>query len=460
MKTPTFNDIIQEMNNIINCDNISIHLDGDDECLFMLSTNDFRDSLNNMYKHHIYHDGNKLVNIKFINPKEIQEIITSYIQDNDIEDKIKQCVFKWLIRFKNNLCDKKKLSSLSNTIQQDLSTVLVSSQLLSRTKLDNEQRIHCKDITLHSLQVTKTINDLIDHYKLSSGFLLYNSKIFNINDFIENMNNSTRMNLNGVNIIFSIDDSIPEYIFADSDKIEQCILGILRLSEKYLIKNKYVKITIKGKKTENKNILVFIIEQYWNDKKIIDSNGIIKSSLDYYEHIYFITSKQLLNIVKGDMYIKSNDDNIINIEFNFPVNTIDDLNIQLQKCTKTELTSKNVLCIDNNIENRLKMSSILTNLHLLPIQCMTVEEAIQTLHIHSSFLFIIINISEIEISSNKINKIMNIIYKNKYPIVFIYDIRKKIDTNIYSGTDFYTVVNPISKTSLYNVIYKIFRKLG
>jgi signal transduction histidine kinase len=269
MKTPTFNDIIQEMNNIINCDNISIHLDGDDECLFMLSTNDFRDSLNNMYKHHIYHDGNKLVNIKFINPKEIQEIITSYIQDNDIEDKIKQCVFKWLIRFKNNLCDKKKLSSLSNTIQQDLSTVLVSSQLLSRTKLDNEQRIHCKDITLHSLQVTKTINDLIDHYKLSSGFLLYNSKIFNINDFIENMNNSTRMNLNGVNIIFSIDDSIPEYIFADSDKIEQCILGILRLSEKYLIKNKYVKITIKGKKTENKNILVFIIEQYWNDKKII-----------------------------------------------------------------------------------------------------------------------------------------------------------------------------------------------
>lgn len=459
MKTPTFNDIIEEMNNLIKCDNISINLDGDDECLFMLSTNIFRDSFNNMYKHHVYYHGNKLVNIKFINPKETQEIITSYIKDNDIEDKIKQYIFKWLIRFKSNLCDKKKLSSLSNIIQQDLSTVLVSSESLSRTKLDNVQRKHCKDITLHSIQVTKTINDLIDHYKLSSGFLLYIPKIFNIHDFIKNINNSTRMNLNNVNIFFNSDDSIPEYIFADSDKIEQCILSILRLSEKYLIKNKYVDITIKGKNTENKNILVFIIKQYWSDKKIIGSNGIIKSSLDYYEHIYFFTCKKLLNIVKGDMYIKSNDDTI-NIEFTFPVNTIDDLNIKLKECIKSDLIPKNVLCIDNNIKNRLKMSSILTTLNLLPIQCMTVEEAVQTLHIQQSFIFIIINISENEINTNKISKLMNIIYKNKYPIIFIYDIRKKIDTNIYTGTDFYTVVNPISKTSLYNVIYKIFRKLS
>jgi hypothetical protein len=458
MTSIVFNDVIQNISDEIGCDNISLHLHCDDECLFMLSTTNISETITNIYTYPIDYDGKKLVDIRFINPNETEDKIISYIKDNNIENIIKEFVFKWLIGFKNNLYDKKKISSLSNIIHQDLSTVLVSSELLSKTSLDREQRIHCKDISSHSIQVTKTINDLIDHYKLSSGFLLYNLKIFNIQELIEDLNNSSRMNLNGVNILFNIDDSIPEYIFADSDKIEHCILGILRLSERYLIKKHYVNITVNCERNESKYNLVFIIKQYWKEQNIINNKGVITTSLNYFEHIYYNTTTQLLNIIKGDMAISIHDDTI-NTKFIFPVNTLCDLNTQLQQCIKKDLINTNVLCIDSNIGNRMKVSSILTNLYLLPIQCMTVEEAIQTLNIQSSFLFVMMNISDNEIPKNKINNIMKIISKYKYPIVFVYDIRKKIDTNIYSGTDCYTLVNPISKTSLYNVIYKIFRKI-
>ena len=145
------------------------------------------------------------------------------------------------------------VANMSHEIRTPLNGILGFLQLLSITKLDEEQKDYVEEIKNSSVNLLTTLNDILDYSKSEANKIILEKLTFDVDEFIRNLSLYTKTNSAGKNIevITEYDENLPQYIIGDNIRLRQVLMNLINNALKFTEKG-YIKISAKlVEKTED-----------------------------------------------------------------------------------------------------------------------------------------------------------------------------------------------------------------
>ena len=121
------------------------------------------------------------------------------------------------------------LTQLSNEIKTPLSGVIGMTDLLLKTKLDEEQLRYSRSIRSGSSRLMDLVNDIIDHTLMESGELEIEKDSFEFNETMEQVMDLMRPLAmeKGIELILDVDQRIPLRLIQDERRLRQVLINII-----------------------------------------------------------------------------------------------------------------------------------------------------------------------------------------------------------------------------------------
>ncbi len=305
--------------------------------------------------------------------------------NNLLQKKNKELV---LAKEKAELASKTKANFLS-TVTHELRTPLYAVTGLSNMLLDEnpkpEQIQHLKSLKFSGDYLLTFINDILQINKIEANKVDIEQEAFNLEKKIDNiilaLNNSALSN--NVNIHFEYDENLPKNFIADQIKISQILINLLGNSIKFT-KNGDIWIRVyeinKNNRAKNNYTLRFEIEdngigisQEKQDHMFESfSQGSIQINRKYGgTGLGLSIVKGLIDILKGQVYVKSELEEGTTFYFEIPMEFTDVIqesknsNIYFKgNPDNIDLTKVRVLIVEDNKINQMITKKILTKMNL------------------------------------------------------------------------------------------------
>jgi len=165
------------------------------------------------------------------------------------------------------------LASMSHEIRTPLNGIIGTSNLLSKTTLDNQQQKYSKALLYSSEMLLNLINDILDFSKIDANKIKLDKKEIDLHQCIEKIIHTLEFNANKKNLKlnYNIQKDIPNHLIGDQKRLNQILLNLVGNAIKFTEKGS-VTINISNisadtqsnnKNIENKHIILLF--------KIIDS---------------------------------------------------------------------------------------------------------------------------------------------------------------------------------------------
>ena len=281
------------------------------------------------------------------------------------------------------------LASMSHEIRTPINGIIGMITLLEDTILSNEQTDYVNMLRECSVNLLSIINDILDFSKLEAGKINLDLKCLNLRKCIESVNDILVAKIyekKNIEYNFLIDNSVPETLLIDSNRLKQILLNILTNAIKF---TDIGSIVLHIKKNSERNLLEFTIKDTGcgiNDK---DSEKLFKaftqldnktSTVNEGTGLGLIITKELVKLMGGDVWLESSKVNVGSI-FKFTMallecnSPIDDDTIIDEKI-ETILINKKVLILDDNRENRISLINTVNKWGMLPSPFYSAMEAL------------------------------------------------------------------------------------
>ena len=127
------------------------------------------------------------------------------------------------------------LANMSHEIRTPLNGIIGMLTLLEDTKLSSDQLDYISMIKECSFNLMTIINDILDYSKLDVGKITLDIKAMNLLKCIESTNDIilSRIYEKGLDYNYTIDPNIPNFLKGDSNRLKQVLLNLLSNSIKF-----------------------------------------------------------------------------------------------------------------------------------------------------------------------------------------------------------------------------------
>lgn len=127
------------------------------------------------------------------------------------------------------------LANMSHEIRTPLNGIIGMLTLLEDTKLSSDQVDYISMIKECSFNLMTIINDILDYSKLEIGKITLDMKSMNLLKCIESTNDIvlSRIYERGLDYNYTIDPNIPNFLNADANRLKQVLLNLLSNSIKF-----------------------------------------------------------------------------------------------------------------------------------------------------------------------------------------------------------------------------------
>ncbi|PKP53613.1 MAG: hybrid sensor histidine kinase/response regulator [Bacteroidetes bacterium HGW-Bacteroidetes-1] len=144
------------------------------------------------------------------------------------------------------------LANMSHEIRTPLNGVIGLTNILAKTKLNEEQKELVDMVISSGENLLSIINDVLDFSKIEAGQVKIEKNTFSLLCELGKVIKTMQFNANikGINLLQSLDDNLPRYISSDPVRLKQILINLINNAIKFTQKG-HVKLTCKP--IEDKN---------------------------------------------------------------------------------------------------------------------------------------------------------------------------------------------------------------
>lgn len=356
--------------------------------------------------------------------------------------------------------DEMFMVNMSHEIRTPLNGVIGYSQLMNQTELTSQQHVYMKSLTDCSVQLMKTINDILDLSRLNSGKMGLCDECFSIKEVIETVTNIVgyKIKTKKQKISFVVKDNVPSYIVIDKQKIIQILLNLVSNASKFSCIDSEIVVYFS---VIEKNTVSISVEDAGVGIHKDDLNKIFNS----FSQTSFSTSEDgcglgLAIVKKLCVLLNGNIDVVSEVgkgsTFTCRVKYKDYTEIEKQISTDSKILKDiSVLIVDDNVDNRILLTEELFNFGMKPVSCSSAKEAVSMImSSRYEFKLCIIDICMPDINGIDLAKQIKEI-KPLLPLIAL----SSLDSFINMSSDFFFKLDkPVNKVQLFDSIIKTIHK--
>ena len=280
------------------------------------------------------------------------------------------------------------MANLSHEIRTPLNGVIGYNQLLMNTVLNTTQKSYLASMRNCSIQLMQIINDVLDFFKLSSGKTKQYTLAFRPNEIISTVSDTLSQSLNAKKqtLSTSINGNVPEFVIGDKQKIIQIVMNILSNANKFSSINSTIKINLSY---IDNNLQICVQDSgigisVFNQELIFNAFEQVENSTNNTGTGLGLTiSQRLAEFLGGQIILSSKLGKGSTFKIIIPVETKIKKDIAYKHKIKL-IENKSILVVDDNVTNRILLSSLLFKWETRPIICASGLEALNIIQAQKS----------------------------------------------------------------------------
>ncbi|MFK5938098.1 MAG: ATP-binding protein [Sulfurimonas sp.] len=367
----------------------------------------------------------------------------------------------------NEIKNKEKfLSHASHELRTPMTAIMGLTHLVLENELPKFQREYIQKIDDSAQHLIHIINDILDISKMQAGELTLEKKEFNLNDIFDYILNITSMQVknNNIDINLQVDKDIPSHIIGDSLRLGQVLINLLANAVKF---TKDGEVSLNVKQIDNFGDITSL-EFTVADTGIGMNANQLEDIFQSFSQASTATSrkfggtglglsisKQLVEIMGGNIHVKSEEGVGTQFIFTIPFSLKDSKDKRQYRLPSVELLEKKILLVDSINKNVISLIQAFRYFKYTTHSIPSFEEVA----LGNDFDFDIVIINQNKLTKLAISKLQNFYNKEKkHPkIVILSELHNSLSENILKELTISAYLKtPFTQQSILNVITELY----